>query len=86
MPFLSEINTGAIPGQGAEQKLESLVKQLNEWGRLISNEAKTQVIRGDLTTSALILGEHPDGTFGILLNDGENDRLLIGFQEDGFSV
>ena len=36
------------------------------------------------TTPVITIGVFPDGGYGILLNDGINDRLLIGRQNNGF--
>lgn len=81
MPFLEDIKLNAL---NDEAKMDALVKQLNEWGRRISNEKKTLIIKGDESTNALIIGDLGDGRHGILLNDGTNDRLIIGSDEGGF--
>lgn len=62
MPLLPDLNFSSINTNDPQKQLESLVKQLNEWGRLISNEDRTKIIKDDSGT----------------------ERLLQGYQEDGF--
>lgn len=40
MPILPEITTGAL-GDDPNEKIDSVVKQLNDWGNIISQEATT---------------------------------------------
>lgn len=84
MPYLDDINVSAITDGTPEDKINSLIKQINEAFRLISNEKKTLIIKGDETTDAIQIGELGDGRYGILLNDGTNNRLLIGRDDGGF--
>lgn len=62
MPLLKDISVGAA-GDDPNEKIDKLVKQLNEWGRAISNEDRTDITKDDA---------------GI-------QRLLIGYQQNGFS-
>lgn len=101
MPVLPDISAGALNNDNPQKQLESLVRQLNEWGRLISNESITRIIRSDLSTEAIKIGSLGDDGFGIgfsdgdttfltitkdglVMNDGTNDRILIGKDEGGF--
>lgn len=83
MPALSDIQIGAI-GDTPDKKIESIVNQINDAFRRISNENTTNVYRSDLTTDAVRIGDLGDGKYGILLNDGTNDRFLLGRQDNGF--
>jgi len=78
VPVLPDITTGALQGDDPKRQIESLVSQVNEWGRRISNESKTLVIKGDQSTEAIIIGQQEDGSIGILMNDGDNDRFFLG--------
>lgn len=101
MPILPDINAGSIYKDDTPRQIESIIRQLNEWGRLISNESTTRVIRSDMTTEAVTIGDLGGGKYGIslsdgkttfltifkdgiILNDGTNDRILIGKDEGGF--
>lgn len=101
MPTLEDIKIGALPGDNPEEQIEGIVRQLNEWGRRISNEEITRVIKSDQTTEAMKIGALGDNKFGIsfsdgdvtlltitkdglVMNDGTNNRLLIGVDENGF--
>lgn len=83
MPYLQDLNLSAVTGT-PEEKIDSIVKQINDAFRLISNEKKTLIIKGDQTTEAITIGELGDDRYGILMNDGTNDRLIIGRDDGGF--
>ncbi len=78
MPLLKDIGVSGVSSDDVQKQIDSIVKQVNDWGRNISNESKTLVIRGDQTTNAIIIGQQEDGSMGILMNDGTNDRFFIG--------
>lgn len=82
MPNIPDISV--INSDDPDKKIDSLIKQLNKALRDISNENSTNIYRSDLTTDAVRIGNLGDGMYGILLNDGTNDRLLIGRQDNGF--
>lgn len=63
MPFLPDIIASSLSGDDPEAQIKSVIKQLNEWGRTISNESRTNITKDDSGTQ----------------------RLLIGYQEDGFA-
>ena len=68
MPLLPDINAGsAIAGDPATQ-ISSLTKQLNEWGRIISNERRTDIYKDDAGNNRIIIGVLPDGTTGIVIS------------------
>lgn len=71
MPLLPDINLGANLTDDPKEMLKSLERQINEWGRLISNENVTRVMKGDQAGDQnIIIGELEDGTQGIQLTDG----------------
>lgn len=74
MPFLTDISIAALPGNTPEEKLESVVRQVNEWGRLLSNEALTTVYKDNTGTPRILIGVLPDGDTGIVVS------------KEGFSV
>jgi hypothetical protein len=71
MPNLPELKLSAVNGDDPKGQIEALIGQLNEWGRLISNENKTRVMRGDFDGEKnLYIGELPgENTQGIQLSD-----------------
>lgn len=61
MPLLQEINISAIDKEDVQKQLESIIKQINEWARLISNESRTLVIKDDSGTPRILIGYQEDG-------------------------
>lgn len=45
MPRLPDIKTSAIDGDDTKQQLESVVRQVNDWGRLISNAEVSNIFK-----------------------------------------
>lgn len=82
MPNLSDIHLSALPGDNADQKLDSLVRQLNDWARLISLENHSaDVGEGSLTlTDNQLLLTRPSGTTVIIA--GQQD-LASAIDEEG---
>jgi hypothetical protein len=71
VPLLSDINAGQLYSDDPQKQMEAIIAQLNEWGRLISNENKTRVMKGDFSGDKSInIGELSDGAQGIELTDG----------------
>lgn len=68
MPILPDIQTSAIPGDNPEQKIESIVRQVNEWGRTISNEKRTDIYKDNSGTNRIIIGVLPDGNTGMVIS------------------
>lgn len=68
MPFLPDVQLSALPGSNNEEKFESLVRQLNEWARTISNETRTDVYNDNSGTPRIIIGVLPDGDTGIVIS------------------
>lgn len=61
MPFLPDVSTSSVLQEDADKKINSLAKQLNEWGRAISNEDRTKIIKDDSGTPRLLMGYHENG-------------------------
>ncbi len=61
MALLQDISVGAIPGEDPKKQIESVVKQLNEWGRTLSNEDRTTIIKDDAQDPRLLMGYQKDG-------------------------
>lgn len=61
MPLLPDITTGALPGDDPDKKLDSMARQVNEWGRLLSNEKRTDITKDDSNTPRLLIGYQKDG-------------------------
>jgi hypothetical protein len=68
MPYLPDIHASSIAKGDPEAQIDSLVRQLNEWSRLISNENITNVYNDDSGTARIIIGVLPDGTTGIAIS------------------
>lgn len=64
MAFLPDINSGALAGD-TQAQIDAIVKQVNEWARLLSNEAITTVQRDTSGTARIIIGIAPDGEIDI---------------------
>ena len=84
MPTLEDIRIGALPGDNPEEQIEGIVRQLNEWGRRISNEEITKIIKSDQTTEAMKIGALGDNKFGISFSDG--DVTLLTITKDGLAM
>lgn len=57
--------------------MESIVRQLNEWGRLLSNEKRTEVYKDNSGTNRIIIGVLPDGDTGIVISKEGIDVLTV---------
>lgn len=68
MPFLPDISVNALPGNTPEEKMESLIRQVNEWGRLLSNEKRTDVYKDNSGTNRILIGLFPDNEAGIIIS------------------
>ena len=61
MPFLADINFSSLNQDDTQKQLQAIVRQLNEWGREISNENRTKVINDDTGTPRILIGYQEDG-------------------------
>lgn len=57
MPILPDIQIGALSGD-AQKQVDSIVRQLNEWARLISAETRVRTIKAD-DGSVIGMGQIP---------------------------
>lgn len=84
MPDLQEVRIGALNGQPEEQ-VQSVVRQLNEWSRQISNESITRVQKNDSGNTAIVSGKLPyENGYGTLYYDSDGvPSIVIGVLPDG---
>lgn len=61
MPFLADINSSSLNQDDPQMQLQAIVRQLNEWGREISNENRTKIINDDSGTPRILIGYQQDG-------------------------
>jgi len=78
MAKLQDISTGAINKDDIARQIEAMQKQLNEWGRLISNEDRTKIITDDSGTERFLQG-YQEGGFS-------NGNVGIKLSQEGSSV
>lgn len=84
MPILPDIRAGSLNSDDPQRQIESIVQQLNEWGRLISNEDRTRIIKSDSGVEAITIGQLPTGENGFLIKDEDNvNRAIFGQLPDG---
>lgn len=83
MPYLPDIQVDAM-SDDPQDKIESIVKQVNEQARLISNENTTKIIKSDSGIETLTIGKIAEGGNGILIKDSNDvNRALFGEFPDG---
>lgn len=83
MPFLADINDSSISGD-TDARIQSIVRQINEGFRQISNESRTQIIKSDSGTEAITIGQLPTGENGFLIKDEDGlNRAIFGQLPDG---
>ena len=85
MPLLTDLSLGSLASsKNTDEKLDSLVRQLNEWARMLSNEKETTVQHGEDGSVRIVQGVQYDAennvTFvGTLYYDADGvPRILIG--------
>lgn len=61
MPLLKDISASSINKDDVQKQIDSIVKQLNEWSRQISNESRTLIIKDDAGTPRILIGYQEDG-------------------------
>lgn len=84
MAYLRDISIGAIQGEDADAKVASVVKQLNDWGRAISNEDLAKVYKSSEGYEAVTIGQLPEGANGIMIRDETGvARAIFGQFPDG---
>lgn len=77
MPFLPDISASSISGDSPDEQIKSIVRQMNEWGRLLSNEKRTEVYKDNSGVNRIIIGVLPDGDTGIVISKEGIDVLTV---------
>lgn len=84
MPILPEIRAGSLYRDDPQRQLESILQQLNDWGRLISNEDRTRIIKSDSGVEAITIGQLPTGQNGFLIRSEDDvPQAIFGQLPDG---
>ena len=73
MPFLQDISASSLNADDPQRQIESVVKQLNQWGRSLSNETRTDVYKDNSGTNRILIGVLPDGDTGIVISKPDVD-------------
>lgn len=75
MPLLPDIQIGALGGD-PQQQINSIVRQLNEWGRLISAETRVRTIKAN-DGSVVGMGQIPgtDEEIGLFALDPDGNLV-----------
>jgi hypothetical protein len=77
MALLDDLNIGAV-GDDPKKQLESIIKQVNENSRVLSNEDRTKIINDDSGTPRLLTGYQQDGF--------DNGNVGIKLSQEGYDV
>ena len=93
MANLKDLSVGTIAGDDPQKQIESLVKQLNEWGREISNEGITKIYKDDAGTQRVLLGKGADGFQGVKVSQegsdvytAADDKLVMSSGFNSFKI
>lgn len=78
MPYLPDLRLGALQNASPDEKMNSLVKQLSEWARLISNEKRTDILKDTSGTERILIGITPDGDIAIVMSK-EGESVIEAF-------
>lgn len=77
MPFLQDISASSLNSDDPQAQIQSVVKQLNQWGRSLSNETRTDVYKDNSGTNRILIGVLPDGDTGIVISKPGTDVLDV---------
>lgn len=77
MANLPDVGSGAILGNDAGKQIESVIRQVNEWGRAISNENRTKLYQDNSGQNRIIIGLLPDGEHGLVISKEGTDVLDV---------
>lgn len=77
MPILQDITVSSINQEDPQKQMESMARQLNEWGRALSNEKRTDVYKDNSGTNRILIGVLPDGETGIVVSKEGIDVLSL---------
>ena len=93
MANLKDISVGTIAGDDPKKQIEGIIKQLNEWGREISNEGITKIYKDDAGTQRVLLGKGADGFQGVKVSQegsdvftAEDDELVMSSNFNSFKI
>lgn len=93
MANLKDISSSAINADDPQKQTESMVKQLNEWGREISNENITKIFKDDSGTQRVLLGKGADNFQGIKVSQegsdvytADDDELVMSSDFNTFKI
>ena len=76
MPYLDDVALGAVDGD-PDAAIRSVVKQVNEWARTLSNEKRADVYKDNTGINRIIIGVLPDGDSGIVVSKEGIDVLDV---------
>lgn len=77
MPFLQDISASSLNSDDPQAQIQSVVKQLNQWGRSLSNETRTDVYKDNSGTNRILIGVLPNGETGIVISNEGTDVLTL---------
>lgn len=78
MPLLRDLSVGAISDE-PDKKIDAIVSHLNEWGKEISNENTTRVMKRSNGKEGLVIGQQSDESTAITLKDSDGlERIKFG--------
>lgn len=77
MANLPDVNLGAMLNDDPSQQAQAIVRQINEWGRKISNEDRTKLYKDEAGQNRIIIGLLPDGTHGLVISKAGTDVLDV---------
>lgn len=73
MPQLQDVSASSLFADDPQKQIESVVKQVNQWGRSLSNENRTELYRDNSGTPRILIGVLPDGDTGIVISKPDVD-------------
>lgn len=77
MPILPDVSVSSIYQDDPQKQMESMAKQLNDWGRALSNERRTDLYKDNAGTNRILIGVLPDGETGIVISKEGVDVLTL---------
>jgi hypothetical protein len=84
MAELPDLKLGALEPEDVQAQLSSVIKQLNEWARELSNENFVKIVKSDSGIETLMMGRLPSGGNGMLITDSSDvPRLIAGEDQNG---
>lgn len=93
MAQLNDISIGAIPDDDTLKHSESIAKQVNEWGRRISAEDRTKIIKDASGTQRILFGEGQNQFYGMKVSQSGYDvgsatdaQLIFNSNQNVFKI